>query len=180
MLGLLAWTFFASSASMSTGAITDNGGLVKSVWFPRAILPISTVLFNLVQYLLTVLVFVPLMMAYYRVPPAAPMLLFPVFVALQLLFTIGLALILATGTAFFRDVRHLVEVALAVLFWMTPIVYDLSQAVGRAPPCDPSQPDDAVRRRVSGDFLLPAVAGTVDLDRCGRLCGRDARRLASG
>jgi lipopolysaccharide transport system permease protein len=131
MLGLLAWTFFANSASMSTGAITDNGGLVKSVRFPRAILPISTVLFNLVQYILTVLVFVPLMMAYYRVPPAAPMLLFPVFLALQLLFTIGLALILSTATAFFRDVRHLVEVALAVLFWMTPIVYDLSKLSDR-------------------------------------------------
>ena len=50
------------------------------------------------------------MLLYYRVPPALPMLLFPVFVALQALFTIGVALILATGTAFFRDVRHLVEV----------------------------------------------------------------------
>ena len=65
MLGLLAWTFFASSVAMSTGAIADNGGLLKSVWFPRAILPTATVLFNLVQYLLTVLVFLPLMLVYY-------------------------------------------------------------------------------------------------------------------
>ena len=50
MLGLLAWTFFASSAAMSTGSIVDNGGLVKSVRFPRAILPTATVLFNLAQY----------------------------------------------------------------------------------------------------------------------------------
>jgi ABC-type polysaccharide/polyol phosphate export permease len=126
MLGLLAWTFFASSAAMSTGAIVDNSGLVKSVAFPRAILPTATVLFNLAQYTLTVLVFLPAMLLYYRVPLAAPMLLFPVFVALQALFTIGLALILATGTAFFRDVRHLVEVALAVLFWATPIVYQVN------------------------------------------------------
>ncbi len=126
MLGLLAWTFFASSAAMSTGAIVDNGGLVKSVSFPRAILPTATVLFNLAQYILTVLVFLPLMIIYYRVAPAAPMLLFPVFVGLQALFTIGVALILATSTAFFRDVRHLVEVALAVLFWTTPIVYQVN------------------------------------------------------
>jgi ABC-type polysaccharide/polyol phosphate export permease len=127
MLGLLAWTFFAGSAAMSTGAITDNGGLLKSVWFPRTILPTATVLFNLVQYLLTVMVFLPLMLAYYQVPLGKPMLLFPVFVALQALMTIGLALILATATTFFRDVRHLVDVALAVLFWTTPIVYDMSQ-----------------------------------------------------
>ena len=79
MLGLLSWTFFASSATMSTGAIVDNAGLLKSVLFPRAILPIGTVLFNLAQYLLTVPVFLPLMLLWYRVPPAAPMLLFPVF-----------------------------------------------------------------------------------------------------
>ena len=82
-VGTLAWTFFSSSAAMSTGAIVDNAGLVKSVSFPRAILPTATVLFNLAQYILTVLVFLPLMLLYYRVPLAAPMLLFPVFVALQ-------------------------------------------------------------------------------------------------
>jgi ABC-2 type transport system permease protein len=130
MLGLLAWTFFAGSAAMSTSSIADNGGLLKSVWFPRAILPTATVLFNLVQYLLTVLVFVPIMLLYYQVPPTATMLLFPVFVALQAIMTIGVALILATGTTFFRDVRHLVDVAIAVLFWATPIVYDLA----RVPP----------------------------------------------
>lgn len=125
MLGLLAWTFFASSAGMSTGAIVDNGGLVKSVWFPRAILPMATVLFNLTQYLLSVLVILPAMLLYHRIAPELPMLLFPVFVALQLLFTIGVALVLATSAAFLRDVRHLVEIALTILFWLTPIVYEL-------------------------------------------------------
>jgi ABC-type polysaccharide/polyol phosphate export permease len=50
-----------------------------------------------------------------------------VFVSLQVLFTIGVALILATSTAFLRDVRHLVDIALTILFWMTPIVYELAQ-----------------------------------------------------
>lgn len=125
MLGLLSWTFFANSATMSTGAIIDNAGLLKSVFFPRAILPIATVLFNLAQYVLTMSVFLPVMLAWYRVPLSAPMILFPVFLALQALFTIGIALILATATVFFRDVRHLLEVALAALFWATPIVYEL-------------------------------------------------------
>jgi ABC-2 type transport system permease protein len=125
MLGLLSWTFFSSSAAMSTGAIVDNSGLLKSVLFPKAILPIGTVLFNLAQYLLTVSVFLPAMMLWYRVPPSEPIILFPVFLALQVVLTIGIALILATATAFFRDVRHLLEVALAVMFWTTPIVYEL-------------------------------------------------------
>lgn len=125
MLGLLAWTFFATSAGMAAGAIVDNAGLLKSVLFPRVILPIASVLFNFAQYLLTLTVFLPAMMIWYRVPLVAPMLLFPVFLALHLLFTIGVALVLSTSTAFFRDVRHLLEIALAVMFWTTPIVYDL-------------------------------------------------------
>jgi ABC-2 type transport system permease protein len=127
MLGQLAWAFFANSAAMSTGAIVDNSGLLKSVLFPRAILPIGTVLFNLAQYLLTILVFLPVMLLWYRVPLSAPMLLFPVFLSLQVVFTIGIALMFATWTAFFRDVRHLLEVALAMLFWTTPVIYELRQ-----------------------------------------------------
>jgi ABC-2 type transport system permease protein len=127
LIGILAWTFFVNSAVMSAGAIVDNAGLLKSVFFPRAILPVATVLFNFAQYLLTTIVFLPLMMAIYRVPPSAPMLLYPIFLTLQLIFTIGIALLLSTATVFFRDVRHLLEVALAALFWLTPIVYQLGQ-----------------------------------------------------
>jgi ABC-2 type transport system permease protein len=127
MLGQLAWTFFASSIMMSTASIVDNSGLLRTVVFPRAILPIATVLFNLAQYLLTIAVFLPLMFAWYRIPFVGPMILFPVVLALHVAFTIGIALILATTTVFFRDVRHLVEVAVAVLFWTTPIIYQLDR-----------------------------------------------------
>jgi len=126
LLGVLAWTFFANSASMSAGSIVDNGGLLKSAVFPRAIMPVATVLFNFAQYLLTIVVFLPLMLVIYRVAPVAPMILFPVFLALQVIFTIGVALMLATGTAFFRDIRHILEIALSMMFWTTPIVYQVS------------------------------------------------------
>jgi homopolymeric O-antigen transport system permease protein len=131
MLGQLSWTLFASSAMMSTGSIVDNAGLLRTVRFPRAILPIGTVLFNFAQYVLTLAVFLPVMVGWYRVPFAEPMLLFPIVLALQVLFTTGVALILATITVFFRDIRHLVEIALAVMFWMTPIIYQLDQVPER-------------------------------------------------
>lgn len=127
LIGILAWTSFAQAVTMSSGAIIDNAALIKSLNFPRAILPTSAVLFNLAQYLLTVVVFLPMMLVIYRAPPTPYMLLFPIFLALQVTFTIGLAFLLSTATAFFRDVRHLIEVALLVLFWTTPIVYELRQ-----------------------------------------------------
>jgi homopolymeric O-antigen transport system permease protein len=123
LLGLLTWGFFASSAMMATGAIVDAGGLIRSAGFPRAILPVATVLFNLAQYLLSLAVLLPLALVIFRVAPSPAILLFPVFLLLHILFTTGVALTIATATTFFRDVRHLVEIALSALFWTTPIVY---------------------------------------------------------
>jgi ABC-2 type transport system permease protein len=131
MLGQLAWTFFASSTMMSTGSIVDNTGLLRTIQFPRAILPVATVLFNFAQYLLTIAVFLPIIVVWYRIPFVEPMIAFPAVLVLHVTFTIGIALILATATVFFRDVRHLVEVALAVLFWTTPIVYQLDRVPER-------------------------------------------------
>jgi ABC-2 type transport system permease protein len=130
LLGLLAWSFFANSANMSTNAMIESAGLLKSVRFPRAILPIETVLFNLAQYLLTILVFLPLMLLAYGLPPAWPMLAFPAILLLQVALTTGVALMLAAVTVHFRDVRHLVEVTLSILFWMTPVLYSLDQIDG--------------------------------------------------
>jgi lipopolysaccharide transport system permease protein len=132
LLGILAWTFFAASASMGAGAIVDNGGLLKTVQFPRAVLPIASVLFNLAQYLLTIAVFLPLMLVIYQLPPRPSMLLFPVVVFLQVAMTIGIALALSAGTAFFRDIRHFLEIALMVMFWTTPIIYDYQTQVPKA------------------------------------------------
>lgn len=126
LVGILAWTFFVNSVTMSTGAIIDNGGLIKSIFFPRAVLPVATVLFNFAQYVLTAIVFIPVLMLLTGTRPAAAFVAYPLVVALQTLFTIGLALVIATGTAFFRDLRHFLEVALGALFWLTPIIWNFS------------------------------------------------------
>ena len=123
LIGILAWTFFAGSAGMSTGAIVDSGSLVKSIYFPRAILPLATVIFNFVQYLLALAVLLPAMFLLYRLAPGWPLLLLPAMLVLLAAFTLGVALLMAASTAVFRDVRHLLDIALQVLFWATPILY---------------------------------------------------------
>ena len=127
LLGLLAWTFFSNAALMATSSLVEGGALMKAVRFPRAVLPLATVLFNLVQYLLTAAVLLPVMFVAHRMPPPTAIVIFPAVVILQLAFTVGVALLLATATTFFRDVRHFVEIGLSMLFWTTPIVYPLSQ-----------------------------------------------------
>lgn len=128
LIGVLAWSFFTNSANMSTRSIIDGAGLLKSVRFPRAILPIATVAFNLAQYLLAMAVYLPIMLLVYGVPVTLPMTAFPLMLALQVIFTIGAAMLLSAATVYFRDIRHLVEVSLSVLFWTTPVLYPLSQA----------------------------------------------------
>jgi lipopolysaccharide transport system permease protein len=127
LLGILAWNFFVGSLVMSTGAIVDNAGLLKSVLFPRAVLPISSVMFNFAQYVLTAAVLIPVMVAVYQVPLTPLVVLYPLFLFLQLVFITGLALALSAAAAHLRDTRHLLDIALQVLFWTTPIVWPLTR-----------------------------------------------------
>ena len=128
---MLAWTFFSSTIAMSTGTIVDAGGLLKSVRFPRTVMPMATVFFNLSQYLLTFAVLLPVLLVIFRVAPAPAMLVYPLMLVLLVLFTSGVALTVSAATAYFRDVKHLVDVGLQVMFWTTPIVYDLTDVPER-------------------------------------------------
>lgn len=126
---LLPWTCFATSCVMATGSIVDNGGLIKKIAFPRLVLPLATVLFNVAQLLVAFLVFLPLLYLVLRGARSwTGLLLLPLALGAQVLFLVGVAQVLATATVFFRDVRHLVEVGLQILFWLTPILYPLSLA----------------------------------------------------
>jgi ABC-type polysaccharide/polyol phosphate export permease len=127
LIGVLAWNFFAGAISGSTESVTSGGSMLRSVVFPRAVLPLSVVLFHLAQFLLTLAVFLPIMLLVYGVRPGLHTLLFPLFLGLHVLFVTGLALGLSTATAQFRDVRHLTDVGISLLFWATPIVYEMKQ-----------------------------------------------------
>jgi homopolymeric O-antigen transport system permease protein len=131
LVGILAWNFFVGSLVMSTGAIVDNAGLLKSVLFPRAVLPIASVMFNFAQYVLTAGVLIPVMLVIYRVPATPILVLYPFFLFLQLVFITGLALALSAAAAHLRDTRHLLDIALQALFWTTPIVLPLAMVQGK-------------------------------------------------
>ncbi len=131
LIGVLAWNFFVGSVTSASDAVISNAPLQKSVVFPRAVLPFSTVLFNL-----------SLSPAHHcrvssgdaagvQVPAAPRMLLFPLFLFLQVVFITGLTLLLSTASTIFRDVKHLIEVGINVLFWTTPIVYELTMIPAR-------------------------------------------------
>lgn len=123
--GLLVWNWFHSSLLGATTAITDSGGLIRRPAFPSEILPFVSVSTNFVHFLLalpTLIVFV----FFSGIMPTLALLLLPVVIALQFLFTLSLAYYLATIHVSFRDTQHLVTVFLLLFFYLTPIFYDAS------------------------------------------------------
>jgi ABC-2 type transport system permease protein len=128
LAGLLPWTFFASSLTASTQAIVRDAGLIRKIYFPREVLPIATVLFTFSQLLLALAVFVPALLWVSGGRLDWPAVLVVPVLLLHLLFTLGIGFILALGTVFFRDVAHLTEVAVVLLFWVTPIIYPVTMA----------------------------------------------------
>jgi lipopolysaccharide transport system permease protein len=110
---------------MSTGSILDNGNLIRKVAVPMEVFPVATVLFNLAQYLLALVVLFPLAFVFFGVLPSWSWLAFFPILALHVLFTLGACFVVATATVFYRDVRHFTEILLMLLFWLTPIIYDI-------------------------------------------------------
>lgn len=125
MVGILPWNFFAGSLLMSTGSIVDNGGLIRKVALPLEVFPFATVAFNLAQYFLALVVFFPMAFFFFDVPPSWAWLAFFPILFMHVLFTLGMSFILSTATVFYRDVRHFTEIFLMLLFWLTPIVYEI-------------------------------------------------------
>ena len=127
--GLLCWNFFASSLRFAVTSLTSNVSLVTKVYFPREIFPVSAVLVSLVDFTVGAIVLV-LLMVYYGTPVTPALLFLPAVVAVQLAFTLGVALMLAMGNLFYRDVKYLFDVAIAVWMFATAVVYPIELVGG--------------------------------------------------
>jgi lipopolysaccharide transport system permease protein len=128
--GILPWTWFSSSLIESAGSLISGGNLIKKVLFPAEVLPIVTVLANMVHFFFGLPILV-LFLVYYRHPPdALDLVWFPVTVLVQLVFTTGLALFLSAMTVHFRDLRDILSNLLTLWFFATPIIYSIQSAPG--------------------------------------------------
>ena len=130
--GILPWTWFSASLSESTNSLISGGNLIKKVLFPAEVLPIVSVLTNMVNFFLGLLILVPSLIYYHRLPFSFDLLWFPVAVAVQLIFTLALSLALAALTVHFRDIRDLLANVLTLWFFATPIIYSWRQENVRA------------------------------------------------
>lgn len=126
LAGLLPWNFFSTSAMGAVSSITGNAHIVKKVYFPREILPASLVLSNLVNFCLALLaLFVVIFL--FRVPLTIWIILLPVVILVQAVFTMGIVFFLAAINVFYRDTEVIMDVVLMALFFMTPVFYPIER-----------------------------------------------------
>ncbi len=119
--GLLPWIFFNTSVMGATSSVNSNSNLIKKVYFPREIVPISSVLFNFVNFVISLgVLFIFLIVFKYL---TIYILWLPFLLVLLVFFTIGLSLILSSLNARYRDVQHLTEVIFLPWMYLTPIIY---------------------------------------------------------
>ena len=122
--GFLAWTFFSSSMVGGTGSVVANSALVRKVYFPRIILPISVVISNMTNFILALPMFI-LVAVVSGHQLTWTLALLPLVLLVQLLLTIGLAFILSAINVFYRDTQFIVDLGMLALFFLTPIFYDI-------------------------------------------------------
>lgn len=120
--GLIPWTFFSSAISRTAFTIIENGNIVKKVYFPREILPISVVTSEAINFAISTLIIIAFVIGY-GVGITKYVIFYPLILLIQYFLLIGISFIVSSVTVFFRDLQHFINIALQLFFYATPIVY---------------------------------------------------------
>lgn len=129
IIGVFAWQFTVQCVNAGLSCVTGNASLVKKVYFPRLILPLSVCLSALVNFLLTLAVQWALVAALLHLDGAALAWTTPLTLLLSLYhlaFNLALALLVAAANVYFRDTQHVVNLLLSAWFFMSPVMYPLA------------------------------------------------------
>lgn len=133
--GIAMWQYFSDCLSKTSSTFVTNAGIFGKVYFPRLIMPISTVISNLVRFGIQLGLFVVVYL-YYLVIGEAPnpnwyLLLFPILVVAMAGLALGFGIIISSMTTKYRDLQILFSFFLQLWMYATPIVYPLSQVAGK-------------------------------------------------
>lgn len=121
-VALIPWNYFTTIVTQSTGTVINNADIVKKVYFPREILPISVVTSQLVNFLISTIIILAFVL-FSGMGISKYILFYPVILLIQYIFSVGVAFIVSSATVFLRDLEHLISIAMMMLFYATPIAY---------------------------------------------------------
>ena len=123
IIGLMPWTFFNNTIIQSAACVVTNSGIIKKVYFPREILPISITTSNLVNFIITeIIVFAALLISGIGIGKTVIML--PVIILMQYILQLGFAFIFSAITVYVRDVEYIINIFMMLMFYLCPILYE--------------------------------------------------------
>lgn len=125
-VGIMFWNYFSVSLTGSSNTLIDNENIIKKVYFPRLLLPISSTLTPLIDLGIALVVFVVFMLYYHMFPMITGILLLPVLFIISFLASSGLGLFLASINLKYRDVRYALPFFIQILMYVTPVIYPSS------------------------------------------------------
>lgn len=128
--GLVLWNLFSTAVTGAAWSVSGAAYMLSKVYFPRAILPLSTVLSASVTFVFELVVLMAVVLAFVG-PPGGHLLWAPLILAIVLAMAFGLALLVSAVTVFLRDVAHFIGIALQLWFWGTPVIYSLQFVADR-------------------------------------------------
>lgn len=124
--GIIPWTFFTSSVTAGLNSVLFNANLIKKVYFPRVILPISSTTSCLVNFCISCII-VLLFVIFSGVGLSLNILFLSLIVLINYIFCLGISLILSAIEIYVRDIEHIVTFFISMLFYATPILYTSEQ-----------------------------------------------------
>ena len=122
---LLPWLFFQEAASEGVNSIVGNAHLIRKIYFPREVFPVTAVATKLVEFTINYVILLALM-AYYGIYPSAQALWVPILVCYAVLISLAIALVGAALNVYYRDVSAALPLVLNLLMYASPVIYPLS------------------------------------------------------
>lgn len=121
--GFLLWNIFSGGLSNAGNSMVNNANIIKKIYFPRLIVPVSSILVSLVDFLMAFIVFVPVLLYYDCSFRASAVYLIPLSVLLAVMATFGLGTFLAALNVKYRDFRYILPFFIQALLFATPVIY---------------------------------------------------------
>ena len=124
--GIIPWTYFYTTLNQCTGCIRNNYGIIKKVYFPRVILPISVAVSAFVNFMISCIIILAFCL-FNGLGISWHIILVPVIAVFEGLFGLGIGMALGAADAYYQDLEYFVTFLLQLMFYGSPIVYSLSQ-----------------------------------------------------
>ncbi|MBQ8131501.1 MAG: ABC transporter permease [Bacilli bacterium] len=124
VMAILPWNWFTTSIAQGTNTILVNGGIIKKVYFPRAILPISIVVSGLVNFLISCLI-IGIFLICSGIGFSLNIIYLPIVILLQFMLQLGIILITSSIDVYVRDAEYIINFFISLLFYATPVLYSL-------------------------------------------------------